>query len=42
MNVTKQKQTHRYREQGRDYQWREGKSGGARWGRELRDTNSYV
>ena len=29
MNITKQKQTHRYREQTSGYQWGEGK-GGAR------------
>ena len=27
MNITKQKQTHRYREQTNGYQWREGKWG---------------
>ena len=40
MNITKQKQTHRYREQTSGYQQREGR--GDRYKRRLRDTNYYV
>ena len=29
MNITKQKQTHRYKEQTRGYQWGEGRQEGA-------------
>ena len=36
MNITKKKQTHRYREQTRDYQWGEGSGKGQKWGRRLR------
>jgi len=40
MNITKQKQTHRYREQTNGYQWRQGKWGwGHDAGRGLRGTN---
>ena len=38
MNITKQKQTHRYREQTSGYQWGEGHDGGMG----LRDTNYCV
>ena len=38
--MTKQKQTHRYREQTGGYQWREGSGEGQ--GRVLRGTNYYV
>ena len=42
MNITKQKQTHEYREQTSGYQWREGMGKGHDRGRGLRDTNYYV
>ena len=42
MNITKQKQTHRYREQTSDYQCREGSGEGQRRGRGLRGTNYYL
>ena len=33
MNITKKKETHRYREQTRGYQWNEGRGrGNMRWG----------
>ena len=38
MNITKQKQTHRYREQTSSYQWGEGRRDGKDRGRELRGT----
>ena len=38
VNITKQKQTHRYREQTSGSHWGEGQY----WGRGLRDTNNYV
>ena len=42
MNITKQKQTRRYREQTSGYQWREGRKKGQDRGRGLKDTNYYV
>ena len=42
MYITKQRQTHRYREQTSGYQWEEGRGGGARWGMRLGDRNYYV
>ena len=36
MNITKQKQTHRYREQTSGYQW------GEKIGKKLRGANYYV
>ena len=39
MNITKQKQTHRYREQTSGYQWGEGGEEGQDKGRGLRGTN---
>ena len=42
MNITKQKQTHRYREQTSVYQCGEGKEEGQDRGRGLRGTNYYV
>ena len=36
MNVTEQKQTHRYREQTSGYQWGEGRREEQNWGRKLR------
>ena len=41
VNITKKKQTHRYREQTRGYHWGEGRGEGQYRGRELRGTN-YV
>ena len=41
MNVTKKKQTHRYREQTSAYQWEEGSSGQHR-GRGVRGINYEV
>ena len=41
MYITKQKQTHRYREQTSGYQWGEGRGEGQDRGMVLRDTN-YV
>ena len=38
VNITKKKQTHRYREETSDYQWGEGHDRG----RGLRGTNYYV
>ena len=42
MNITKQKQTHRYRQQTRGYQWGEGRGQGQDGGRGLRGTNYNV
>ena len=42
MNITKQKQTDRYRKQTSGYQWGEGKEEGQDRGMGLRDTNHYV
>ena len=41
MNTTKQKETHRHKEQTRDYQWGEGWGKGQDTGR-LRGTNYQV
>ena len=41
VNITKQKQANRYREQISGYLWR-GKWGGARWDKALRGINYYV
>ena len=42
MNITKQNQTHRYREHTSGYQWGEGREEGQDRSRELRGTNYYV
>ena len=42
MNITKQKQTLRYREPTRGYQWGQRREEGQDKGRGLRDTNYYV
>ena len=42
MSITKQKVTHRYREQTSGYQWEEGKGEGQYRGIGLRDTNYYA
>ena len=42
MNITKQKQTHRYREQTSGYHWGEESGEGQDRGRELTDTNYCV
>ena len=42
VNITKKKQTHRYREQTSGYCWGEGKGEGQDRGRESRSTNYYV
>ena len=42
MNITKQKQTHRSKEQTSGYQWGNGKEEGQDRGRGLRGTNYYV
>ena len=42
MNITKQKQTHRYREPTSGYQWEEGGGEGQDRDKGLRDTNYYV
>ena len=42
MNITKQKQTHRYREQTSGYQWQDGIREGQDRGRGLRGTNYYI
>ena len=42
MNVTKKKQTHRYREQASGYQWGEGRGKGQYRGRGLADANYYI
>ena len=39
VNITKKKQTHRYREQTGGYQWGEGRGEGQYRGRGLRGTN---
>ena len=39
MYITKQKQTHRYKEQASGYQWGEGSGEGQVRGRGLRGTN---
>ena len=39
MNITKKKQTQRYREQTSGYQWGDGREEGHYRGRGLRDTN---
>ena len=42
MNITKQKQIHRYREQTSGYQWAEGRGEGQDRGRGLRVISYYV
>ena len=42
MNITKQKYTHRYREQTSGYQWGEGRGEGQDRDRALRGINYYV
>ena len=42
MNITKEKQILRYREQTSGYQWGEGRWEGQDRGMGLRDTNYYV
>ena len=42
VNITKKKQTHRYREQTSGYQWGEGSGEGQCRGRGLRGTNYYT
>ena len=42
MNITKQKQTHRYREQTSSYQWGAGRGKEQNRDRRLRGTNYYV
>ena len=42
MNITKKKETHRYREQTSGYQWGEGNGEGQHRGRVLRGTNYYI
>ena len=42
VNITKEKHTHRHREQTNGYQWEEGRGEGQYRGRELRGTNYYV
>ena len=42
MNISKHKQTHRYRELTSGYHWGEGRGKGQDEGRELRGTNYYV
>ena len=42
VNITKKKQTHRYREQTTGYQWGEGRAEGQDRGRGLRGTNYCV
>ena len=42
MNITKQKQTHRYREQTSGYQWERARGEGQDRGRRLRGTNHFV
>ena len=42
MYIAKQKQTHRYRKQTRDYLWKEGRGEGQIRDRGLRDINYYV
>ena len=42
VNITKRKQTHRYREQISGYQWGEGRGGEQDGSKGLRVTNYYV
>ena len=42
MNITKKKQTHRYREQTSDYHWGEARGEGQDGCRGLKDINYYV
>ena len=42
VNITKKKQTHRYREQTSGYQWGEGREEGKHMAGELRGANYYV
>ena len=42
MDITKQKQIHRYRKQNSCYQWGERRGEGQDRGMRLRDTNYYV
>ena len=42
MNITKKKQTHRYREQTSGYQWGEGRREEQYKGKGLTGTNYYV
>ena len=42
MYITKQKQTHRYREQTSGYQWEEGRGTEQYRGRGLKGTHYYV
>ena len=42
VNIRKQKQTHRYREQTSGYQWGEGRGEGQAGGMGLRDTKTTV
>ena len=42
VNITKNKQTHRYREQTSGYQWGEGRGEGQYRGREVRVKNYHV
>ena len=42
MNIAKQKQTLRYREQASGYQWAEGRRGGQCRSRGLRGVNYHV
>ena len=42
MNITKQKQTHRYREQTSGYEWGEGRGEREGRGRGLKSTNYSV
>ena len=41
-NITKKKQTHRYKEQTSGYSWREGSREGQDRDRRLKGTNYYV
>ena len=42
MNITEEKQTHRYRERTIGYRWGEGRRQMQDWHRSLRSTNDYV
>ena len=42
VNITKKKQTHKYREQTRGYQWGERRKEGQDKGRGLRGANYYL
>ena len=42
MTITKSKETHRYREQTKGYQWGKGSREGQDRARELRNTNYYL